>query len=107
MSIYLLIGVVAVLWLFSFAAGVFGLRWTIVPGARRVRAALVASCLALASAYVGLSWLRLSASRTVNGHVEWSFNSKWFFLSSLLLGAVSLALALWNWKKADKTVLPP
>jgi hypothetical protein len=97
---------VVILWLFSFAAAVFGLRWSIIPETRRFGAALIASSLAIASSYVGLSWLHFDASKTINGHVEWSFNSKWFFLTSLLLGAASLGLALWHNRKSAKTPLP-
>jgi len=106
MSLYILITLVTVVWLFSFAAAVFGLRWSIIPETRRFGAALIASSLALAGSYAGLSWLHFEASKTVNGQVAWSFNSKWFFLASLLLGAVSLGLALWHGRKSAKTPLP-
>src|ERR1700733_1463448 len=106
MSFYILIGAAAVLWLFSLAAAIFGLRWTLIPGARRTGVALIASCLAVASAYFGLSRFHFAASKTVNNQLVWSFNSKWFFLASLILGVVPLGLALWHLKKSDHIPLP-
>jgi hypothetical protein len=105
MSIHLFYAVVAALWLFSFVAGLLALRWCVVPGRRRFRAALVSSCLAIAASYLGLARFHFTASQTTNGRVDWSINSKWFFLASLLLGAASLIWTLWTWKKG-KAVAP-
>jgi len=103
---YILIALVGFLWLFSFATAVFALRWTIISETRRFGAALIASALAIASSYAGLSWLHFEASKTINGHVAWSVNSNWFFLASLLLGATALCLALWHGRKTAKSPLP-
>ena len=99
MSFYVFVGVVAAFWLLSFAAALFALRWNLVLGRSRFRAALVSSCVAVAIAYLGLTRVHLSASKTVNGQTQWSLNSKWFFLVSLLLGVGSLGVTLWNLRK--------
>lgn len=101
MSIHIFYAVIAALWLFSFAAGLLALRWSVVPGHRRFRGALISSCLAIAVSNLGLARLHFTASQTTNGRVDWSINSKWFFLASLVFGAVSLILSLWNWKKGN------
>jgi len=100
MSISTLYGLTAAIWLLSFTAALLGLWWTFRPGQRWRWAALVSSCLALAVSYFGLSRLHLAVSRTTNGRLDWSINSKWFFLVSLMIGAVALILTLWHWRKA-------
>jgi protein-S-isoprenylcysteine O-methyltransferase Ste14 len=95
MGFYILIGMAAGLWLLSCGAAVLGLRWNF-GEERRFKASLVASLVSLALGYVGMSRVHLSASRTVNGHVQWSLNSKWFFVAALILGGVSLVFTLWN-----------
>jgi hypothetical protein len=87
-------------WLLSCGASVVALYWNVAGRARRGRAALVSSCVALLIAYGGLSRIRLSASKTVDGHIEWSVDSRWFFAGALILGAATLALTLWNWRRA-------
>jgi hypothetical protein len=57
---------------------------------------------ALLIGYLGLSRFQLNASRTVNSHLVWSLDSRWFFRVSLVLGAASLALSVWNWWKASR-----
>jgi hypothetical protein len=100
-----LIAVIAVAWLFSCGASLLGLLCNIRPGPRRLWVALISSCFAILVAYLGWSRLQFRASRTVNGQVEWSVDSHWFFIGALVLGALSLALTLWNWRKA--TVAQP
>jgi protein-S-isoprenylcysteine O-methyltransferase Ste14 len=69
-------------------------------GPQRLRAAFISCGVALLAGYFGLSRIQLNGSKTVNGHVEWSINSRWFFFGALVLAAASLALTLWNWRKA-------
>jgi hypothetical protein len=99
MSLSILIGVGATLWLVSCVAALFALRWNLTAGRQRFHPALIAACLALLTGYWGLSHYHFQASKTVNGHTQWAFNSKWFFVAALVLGALSLGLTLWNrWK---------
>jgi len=100
MTLNTLIALALAVWLVSCGASVLALYWNTVARAQRCRAALVSSCLAILTAYLGLSRVQLSASKTVNGHVEWSVNSRWFFTAALILGAASLALTLWNRRQA-------
>ncbi len=101
-----LLAVVGVIWLFSCAAGLAAIRWSAFSGTRRFRAAFISSCLAIVSAWLGLSSLQVSASKTVNGQVQWSFNSKWFFIGALVLAFGSLMLTAWNWRKTRTQPLP-
>ena len=99
MSLSVLITAAAAVWVVSCVASALALRWNFTGTARRLPAALVCSCLALAIGYFGISRIQFSASKTVNGQVLWSINSRWFFIAALLLGAVSLGVTLWNWRK--------
>jgi len=101
MTLGALIALAAAVWLLSCAASVLARYWNIVAPAPRLRAAFISSGLALLLGYWGLGWIQLHASKTVNGRVEWSINSRWFFIGALVLGAASLALTLWNWRKAS------
>src|SRR4051812_12803756 len=94
-----LITLVVGLWLLSCGASVLALYWTARARVRRHRAAFVSSCAALLTAYFGLSRVRFAASQTVNGGVEWSVDSRWFFTAALILGAAALASTLWNWSR--------
>ena len=100
MTFSTLIALASAVWLLSCGASLLALYWNRVAGSRRLRAAFISSCVALVLGYGGLSRIQLNASRTVNGQVEWSINSHWFFLGALVLGAASLALNLWRWGKA-------
>src|SRR5438067_12329176 len=99
MTISTLVALVSAVWLLSCGASVLALYWNVVARVQRRRAAFVSSCVALLIAYGGLSRVRLNASKTVNGHVEWSVDSRWFFTAALILGAAALAVTLWNWRR--------
>lgn len=100
MTFATLIALAAAVWLLSCAASLLGLYWNLRAGPQRWRAALVCSGMGLLSGYLGLSRIQLSGSKTVNGELVWSLNSRWFFWGALALGAVSLLWALWNWSQA-------
>jgi hypothetical protein len=95
-----LIALAAAVWFLSCGASLLALYWNIMAGSQRWRAALISSCVALVIGYLGWSRIQLNASETVNGHLVWSINSKWFFLGAMVLAILSLALAAWNWRKA-------
>ncbi len=99
MTFRVLIMLACAVWLFSCGAALLALYWNFKAGSRRTRAALISSGVALLSGYWGLSHFQYSASKTVNDHLEWSINSKWFFISALVLGSAALAVTFWNWKK--------
>jgi hypothetical protein len=105
MSFQILIGVIATLWLAGVAACVLAFRWSFVANRRRFWPAVILSILALVIGYLGLTRFRVSASKTVNGVVQWRFDSKWFFIGSLLLGALALVYTLWKGRKAAAALL--
>jgi hypothetical protein len=76
------------------------LYWNIKARLQRPRAAFILSCAAVLIGYWGLSRVHLNASKSINGQLVWSFNSRWLFVGALVLGAASLAWSLWNLKKA-------
>ena len=102
MTLSMLIVLASAAWLLSCGASVLALYWNMTAGSLRLRAAFISSCIALLVGYWGMGRIQLSASKTVNGQVEWSINSRWFFLGALALGAASLASTLWNWRKARR-----
>ena len=102
MTYKILVALASGVWLLSCGASLLALYWNLMAGSQRLRAAFVSSCAALLIGYFGMLWVRLKASKTVNGHVEWSINSYWFFLGALVLAAASVALTLWNWRKGRR-----
>ncbi len=93
-----------VLWVFTCGAALLALKWNLQAPFRRLRAALIASCVALLSAYLGFSRYHFSASQSMNGHTTWRIDSKWFFAAALVLAGVSLAVTLWSgWRTRLQT----
>src|SRR5215831_16804476 len=101
MTFNIFIALACVDWLLSCGASLLALYWNFKARSKRPRAAFLLSCAALVLAYGGLSHVQLSASKTVNGELVWSLNSRWFFIGALVLGGASLAWSLWNWTKAN------
>jgi hypothetical protein len=102
-----LLGICAGIWVLSLAAALLGFRWSLWRR-QRFLAATVASVFSIALSYVGLTRFTLSASKTVNGSVTWSFNSKYFFYVSLTLGAAALVCSLWRiWRREGVQLTPP
>jgi hypothetical protein len=104
-SMSILIAGIAALWLLSCGASALALY--LGGRAQRYRAAVVSSCVALLTAYGGLTRARFSASETVNGRVQWSVDSRWFFIAALALAAAALALSLWKWRQAAERAGAP
>jgi hypothetical protein len=101
MTFNLLIGVIVVLWLASIVAGLCAIGWGFLAKRRRFWLAVILAVAALVISYLGLTHFNFAYSQTVNGEVTLSLNSKWFFMSSLLLGALALPCAIWKkWKSA-------
>jgi hypothetical protein len=91
MTFQLFIGIVAALWLSSLVACALAWRWSFAGTANRLAA--------LAIGYLGLTHFHVTASKTVNGETQWSFNSRYFFIATLVLGALTLAYTLWKHRK--------
>src|SRR4051812_21057502 len=99
MTFQLLIGIVAALWVSSLIACALAWRWSFAGPANRFVASISLSLAALAIGYLGLTRFHLTASKTVNGETQWSFNSRYFFIATLVLGALTLAYTLWKHRK--------
>ena len=100
MTFSTLIALASVVWLLSCGASLLAVYWNITAGPQRWRAAFISTCVAVLVGYMGLTRIQLNASKTVNGHLQWSFDSRWFFLGALVLAATSLALTVWSWSKS-------
>ena len=102
MTFQLLIGKAVALWLASLVACALAWRFSFV--AKHCGVSIILSVAALAMGYLGLTRFHLSGSKTVNGETQWSFNSRWFFIATLTLGALTLAYTIW---KHRRTTPPP
>jgi hypothetical protein len=100
MTFQLLIGIVAALWLASIVACALAWRWSFAGVANRFIASVILSLAALIMGFLGLTHFQIKASKTVNGQTQWSFNSKWFFIATLILAALTLAYTVWKHRKA-------
>jgi hypothetical protein len=92
----LLVGIALALWLASLAACAFAWRWSFSEIAKRFVASVILCLTALAIGYPGLTHFHLTASKTVNGRTQWSFDSHWFFIATLILAALTLAYTIWK-----------
>jgi hypothetical protein len=92
-------GMFASHWLATIAACVLAFGWSLSSVHRRVWSGVILSILAMASSCWGLTRIHIDWSQTVNGHLQWRFDSGWFFTASLILSVLALAHALWKgWK---------
>jgi hypothetical protein len=87
------------LWLLSIIACVVSFRWAIFSLPRRFWPGVVLSALALLMGCFGMTHFRVMASRTVNGQVQWKFDSKYFFVATLILAVLTLAFTVWRQRK--------
>jgi hypothetical protein len=90
------LGICGGLWLLSVMACCFAFRWSYLGMRRRFVASVLLSLTALVIGYVGLTRFHFAASKTVNGHVQWRFNSRWLFLATLILAGGTLAYTIWK-----------
>jgi len=100
MTFQVLCGIAAALWLFSIVACGLAFRWSLLSVPGRFGAALLLSGAALVMGYLGMTRFHVVASKTVNGHLQWRFDSRWFFIATLLFGAYTLAYTLWKQRRA-------
>ncbi len=90
-----LIAIAALIWLASLAVCAVALF------AKRLWISVILSLIALAIGYLGLTRFQVNASKTINGQVQWSFNSHWFFIATLVLAALTLAYSIWKHRKTS------
>ena len=100
-----LIGIIVALWLCSILVCGVALWLGLLATPRRFVAAELLSVATLGIGSYGLTYFHVVASKTVNGHTRWSFNSKWFFLATLILGAATLSYTIWKHKTAKRPEL--
>ena len=100
MTFQLLIAIVAAFWLTSIVACALAWRWSFSGVAKRFVPSIILCIAAIVTGYLGLTRFHVTASKTVNGHTQWSFNSHWFFITTLALGALTLAYTLWKHRRA-------
>ena len=99
MTFQVLVGITAVLWLVSMGGCVLAFRWSWLSVPKRFWAAVILSVTALVLGYLGMTRFHVVASKTVNGQVQWRFDSRWFFIVTLLFGTFTLAYTLWKQRK--------
>jgi hypothetical protein len=92
-------GMLTLHWLASMAAAVLAFGWSFPSMHRPFWTGVVLSLLAIGSSYWGLTRIHIDWSQTVNGHLQWRFDSGWLFTASLVLGVLALAHTLWkSWR---------
>ena len=106
MNLQFLIGLIATLWLVSIVACMVAWRWSFIGRANRFWASIILSASALIVGYLGLTHFRINGSKTVNGRVIWSFDSRWFFIATLILAAATLAYTIWKHRKSALAANP-
>lgn len=95
MTFQLLVAIAALIWLASLAA------CAIATFTKRLWLSVILSLIALVIGYLGITHFHITASKTVNGQVQWSFNSQWFFVATIVLSALTLAYSIWKHRKAN------
>jgi hypothetical protein len=94
MSVYVFMAVVLAHWLLAVAACVVVLIWS--RSRRRFWPCVVLSVLAFLGSYYGVTRIRITSSQTVNGHLRYYIDSRWFFMASLVFSILALAYTLWK-----------
>lgn len=100
----LLLGIAIALWLAGIAASVFAIRLGRGRGRRRFGLAITLSLGALLSGCFGLTRFPVSASKTVNDEIVWSFSSRPFHIALVALAAFALIHTLWMHRTHTKSV---
>ncbi|MGV3662396.1 MAG: hypothetical protein ACO1TE_19590 [Prosthecobacter sp.] len=100
MTFHVLIGVAAAFWLVGMGACGFAFRWSWLSVPRRFWAAVILSVTALVLGCLGLTRFHVVASKTVNGQIQWRFDSRWFFIATVLFATLTLAYTLWKQRRS-------
>lgn len=99
MTFHVLVGIAVALWLVSMGACALAFRWSWLAAPKRFWAAVILSVAALVLGYLGMTRFQVVASKTVNGEVQWRFDSRWFFIATLLFATFTLGYTLWKQRK--------
>ena len=96
------------LWFFSFVACAVAFRWSWLAAPRRFMPAILLAMVSLIVGYLGMTHFSFAASKTENGHMLWSVNSKWFYITTLIMAGGTLLYTIWKRTKfsasADRTL---
>jgi hypothetical protein len=96
MTFQLLCAFAAAFWLISLVACALSFRWSFLSVPNRFIIAVILSIGAAVIGYLGLTYFHFDASKTVDGHLVWRVNSRWFFIASIILGVLTLIYAFWK-----------
>src|SRR5512132_161070 len=86
------------LWLVASATSLVALWWSIRISPRRFTPAIIASAFALLLGYIGATRIHVAYSVT-SDNSHWGVDSRWFFIVPLVVGLLSVVLALVNRKR--------
>lgn len=96
MSFQVLAGVAAAVWLASIAVCVLAFVWGQRAMPHRFWGAVGLSLLALLIGMVGMTRVHLEASKTVNGRIQWHYDSRPYFTATVCLASLALLFILWK-----------
>jgi hypothetical protein len=105
--LHALSAIAAVLWLLSIFAVVLAFRWSFLSVPGRFWPAVILSTASIVTGYLGLTRFHIAAAKTVNGQLQWRFDSRWLFIVTLLFGAFTLAYTLWKRTRAAHVAVDP
>jgi hypothetical protein len=83
-------------WFVTVGACVPAILWSTSSTRRRFWPGLALSLFAIMSSYWGLTCIRIISTQETNGRVRCTFDSRWFFTASVVLGSLAFAFVLLN-----------
>lgn len=102
MLYYPLFGMPVVLWLASLLVGVLAVRVSRLPKQYLAWVPIILSLAVMVIGYVGFTRFHFEASQTVNGAIQWRFDSRWVFLMCMIVGAGVASDCLWRLRKTTR-----
>ncbi len=103
-----MIAVASAVWLLSCGASLGALYRNLWLRSSRWPPSLALSWGGLLIGLWGRSFIHLSASKTINGHQEWSLNSEWFFVGAIILAVLALVSTVCiPWIRRSRCDCPP
>ena len=96
MILYVFYPVLACSWIFSIVAPLLAIRWSSRQPRQRFSRSLKFSLSTIVLGVLGTTLFYVTSTRTdTDGRVT-SYDSRWFFATSLALGIFALAYAIWK-----------
>ena len=78
-------------WLASMALAVLGIRCSLFAAGGRILTAAILSLSALTIGLLGSTQFHLTWTAWANGQLQYHYDTRWFFIAPLVLGAIALA----------------